>query len=92
MIVFTSRITDVPIFEAESDAILVVHPNAVETSPVASEHFKAISWGRTEIGDGVRCVNHIQLPTDNRPDRSWEFSRRSGVAPVEYIFSGDSPE
>ena len=86
MIVLTDHVVGISLFESEGDAILVVDPNTVRAHTVAHERLKPVPRWRTEIGERVGGVQHIELPLDDRPDVSRKPPCDATIPPVEHVF------
>jgi hypothetical protein len=80
------------ILRSEGDAILVVDPDAVPTRASTFERFETIAWGHPKISECGGGIQHVELPSDDRPDGSWELPRRATLPSMKQILTRRVPE
>ena len=68
MIVHYLNVKGIGLNPTEADPPLVVDPNAVLPGPISEERFQPISWDHSQIRNGCRRVNVIELPFRHHGD------------------------
>jgi hypothetical protein len=62
VIVDQSNFVRLRVRPTKDDAPLFVDANALETFPVSTQSFEPVPWGRPEVSENSRSVDHIELP------------------------------
>lgn len=68
MVVHDFNFKRIGMHPAEADPPLVVDPNTVLTSPIAGERLQSVPWHHSQIGNGRRRMNVIELPLGHYSD------------------------
>jgi hypothetical protein len=74
------------IIPAKAYAILLVNANAVLTSAISAQPFKAVARRNREFREGSNAVELVELTAGNRPH--WfraRRARRTRVSPIENV-------
>jgi hypothetical protein len=62
VIVGDFHIEGITVFPAEANPPLIVDPDAVLTLSIPGKPFEAIPGRHSQIGQGIGCVEHEELP------------------------------
>ena len=68
MIVHDLHIVSVPVVPDEADAILIVDPNTVLSTPVACERLEPVAWECSKVTEVVGRMKLLKLPLSNTSD------------------------
>jgi hypothetical protein len=68
----------VPVLPNEADAVLVVDPDAVLTTPVSAQSLQVVAWKRPQVLESVRRVQHHELALRDASDAP-ESARRKAL-------------
>jgi hypothetical protein len=66
-------------FEPEHDSVLIVHPHRVPTSEVTREPVQSIPGRHLQVVEPCHCVDLIQFPTHDRPQRARDAPSRLAI-------------
>jgi hypothetical protein len=68
VIVFDADFVGMSLFPTESEAVLLVHADAVATSPTPLQTFEPVARWNREVLESSRHVQHLQLALNDRPN------------------------
>lgn len=85
MIILAFHLGSVATLEAKDNSVLVINPDAVETSPVPFEGLQVVTGRHFQVIQGVCSVQHVEFATYDGPELSRNVARLLRIDSVEYI-------